>query len=94
MKARSGNIKNDVTNMTAKDEMLDDEVLSSIKDISANNGNVIYMSDNPKLDNLSPSRLWKNSMLITINKGLPIMTSAHLVTGEKLFLNPFLPVLF
>ena len=94
LKARSGNIKNDVTNMTAKDEMLDDEVLSSIKDISANNGNVIYMSDNPKLDNLSPSRLWKNSMLITINKGLPIMTSAHLVTGEKLFLNPFLPVLF
>lgn len=92
LKARSGNIKNDVTNMTAKDEMLDDEVLSSIKDISANNGNVIYMSDNPKLDNLSPSRLWKNSMLITINKGLPIMTSAHLVTGEKLFFNPSRPV--
>ena len=92
LKARSENIKNDVTNMTAKDEILDDEVLSSIKDVSANNGNVIYMSDNPKLDNLSPSRLWKNSMLITINKGLPIMTSAHLVTGEKLFLNLSQPV--
>lgn len=61
--------------------VMDDEMLNSIKDISS--GNLIYTSNNAKLDNISPGKLWRNSMLITINKGLPIMTSAHFVTDKE-----------
>ena len=74
LKARTKDLK-----ALSTDNQLDDEMTTSLKDVS--NGN-LYTFNNPKLDNLSPSKLWRNSMLITINKGLPIMTSAHFVSGK------------
>ena len=55
----------------------DDETFSSIKDITPE-----AMFKNSKLDALTPTKLWKNSMLITINKGSPIAKSDPVLGGE------------
>ena len=80
---------------------MDDEYLSSIKDFTQGN-NPIYSTNNPALDRISPSMLWKASSAsspLTINKILPVTTSTGNVGGNEntgmvcldLFFPSFLP---
>ena len=60
--------------MSNSPKVIDDEYVSSIKDVAQ--GNLIYSANNnPKLDNLSPKKLWTNSSFLTVNKVLPITTA-------------------
>ena len=60
-------------------KVIDDEYLSSIKDFTKGSP-IIYSTNNPVMDDISPSMLWKASPLsssaVTVNKILPVTTTA------------------
>jgi len=66
-------VRNTMSNTGDNTKVIDDEYLSSIRDITK--GNQIYSTNNPEMDNLSPSMLWKNASMVTVNKIIPITTN-------------------
>ena len=81
-------VRDRMTSVGDNTKVMDDEYLSSIRDITK--GNQIYSTNNPEMDNLSPSMLWKNDSMVTVNRIIPITTKIDTGTNREGILFYFL----